>query len=277
MEGLIIKAISGDFTVLCDNDQMVVCKPLGIFRHKKISPRVGDYVKIVDNTIIEVKKRKNELLRPVISNVDKVFIVTSLIEPDLNLNLLDRILSQVEYADIDIVLIFSKEDLINSRDYSLIMDYYRSIGYRVYFSPSEKDLIKQEIGNCICVVAGQSGVGKSTMINMFDDFNIKTNEISHALGRGKHTTTHVELLKVNNGWIADTPGFGSLTLDMDLASLSHTFKDFFACKCKFNGCLHINEPGCKVKDGVTNKTILLSRYENYLLFVDEIKKAKPKY
>ena len=127
------------------------------------------------------------------------------------------------------------------------------------------------------MVAGQSGVGKSTLINLFDNFKIKTDEISKALGRGKHTTRCSELLPVGNGYIADTPGFGTVDLDMDLVSLSQTFIEFFECKCKFNPCLHLNEPQCSVKQKVDNKEILQSRYDNYLDFVKEIKSKKNKY
>ena len=276
MQGLIIKIISGDYVVKAD-EGLITCKPLGVFRHKKITPKVGDIVTIKDNTIVEIHKRKNELIRPVVANVDKVFIVTSLKEPDLNLNLLDRIICQAEYANIEIVLIFTKVDLVDVKEFENIFDYYRQIGYKVYLSNKDVELIKKEIENCVCVVAGQSGVGKSTLINLFDNFNIKTDEISKALGRGKHTTRCSELLKVGNGYIADTPGFGLVDLDMDIVSLSQSFVEFFDCKCKFNPCLHLNEPHCIVKEKVETKEILKSRYDNYLTFVNEIKNKKIKY
>lgn len=276
MQGLIIKIISGDYIVKV-NEEFINCKPLGIFRHKKITPKVGDIVTVKDNTIIEIQKRKNELTRPVVANIDKVFIVTSLIEPNLNLNLLDRIICQAEYANIEIILIFTKVDLVDESTFRYIFDYYQKIGYKVYLSNKDIDAIKKEIDNCVCVVAGQSGVGKSTLINLFDNFNIKTDEISKALGRGKHTTRCSELLKVGNGYIADTPGFGLVDLDMDLVSLSQSFVEFFDCKCKFNPCLHINEPHCVVKEKVENKEILKSRYDNFLTFVNEIKNKKVKY
>lgn len=271
MRGLIVKIISGDYFVKI-GDEIIKCKPLGIFRHNKITPKVGDNVIIENNTIISLEKRKNELIRPIVANVDKVFIVTSLVEPDLNLNLLDRILCQVEYNNIEAILVFSKADLINQTKFDHIINYYKSLNYKVYLSPNEYQLIKAEINNNICVVAGQSGVGKSTLINLFDQFNIKTDTISKALGRGKHTTRCCELLTVDNGYIADTPGFGMVNLEMDLVSLSQSFKEFFDCKCKYNPCLHINEPQCQVKEKVENKVILQSRYNNYLSFVEEIKK-----
>ena len=276
MQGLIIKIISGDYFVKV-NEETIKCKPLGVFRHKKVTPKVGDIVEVEDNTITKIKERKNELIRPVVANIDKVFIVTSLVEPDLNLNLLDRIICQAEYNNIEIILVFTKVDLTDPNKYNSIFEYYKSLDYRIYLAPNDFEFIKQEINDNVCVVAGQSGVGKSTLINLFDNFNIKTDEISKALGRGKHTTRCSELLQVGSGYIADTPGFGMVDLDMDLVSLSQSFKEFFECKCKFNPCLHLNEPHCQVKEKVNNNEILKSRYDNYLDFVEEIKKKKVKY
>ena len=276
MQGLIIKIISGDYFVKV-NDEIIKCKPLGVFRHKKVTPKVGDIVEVEDNTITKIQERKNELIRPVVANIDKVFIVTSLVEPDLNLNLLDRIICQAEYNNIEIILVFTKVDLTDPNKYINIFDYYKSLNYKIYLAPNDFELIKKEINDNVCVVAGQSGVGKSTLINLFDNFNIKTDEISKALGRGKHTTRCSELLQVGSGYIADTPGFGMVDLDMDLVSLSQSFKEFFECKCKFNPCLHLNEPHCQVKEKVNNNEILKSRYDNYLDFVEEIKKKKIKY
>lgn len=277
MEGLIIKSISGEYDCLV-NDQIIKTKPLGIFRHKNISPKVGDKVIINDNMITEILPRKNDLIRPYVSNVDKALIVTSLVEPDLNLNLLDRIISNVEFNDIESILIFSKADLVKDLEsFHKIFDYYRSINYKVYLLPNDAIEIKKEIQNNICVLAGQSGVGKSTFVNLLSNLNIKTDNISKALGRGKHTTRHTELLKIDDAWLADTPGFGTLDLDMSLVDLSHSFVEFFNTKCKFNGCLHINEPSCMVKEKVNNGEILKSRYDNYLSFVKEIKDKPKKY
>ena len=278
--GLIIKSISGEYVVEVDGAEYT-CKPIGLFRYKKITPRVGDkcIIGYVDGAwvIKDIKKRKNELVRPVVANIDKVIIVTSLTEPDLNLNLLDRLICQVEYSDIPIVLVFSKADLVNIDDYKEIIEYYKSIGYKVYTTPSEVTKLKQEFNDCICVLAGQSGVGKSNLINNLDlGINLKTGEISNALGRGKHTTRHTELYRIGSGYLADTPGFGALDLEMDEATLSQTFKEFFKLRCKYNPCYHLAEPGCKIKEEVDNGHILKSRYDNYLLFLKEIKEAKQK-
>ncbi len=278
MEGLIIKSISGEYDCYSDG-KIITCKPIGLFRLKKITPKVGDRVKIEDNTIIEIIKRKNELVRPFVSNVDKAILITSVIEPDLNLNLLDRLIANIEYCDIEIVIAFSKVDLIknndNYKDYENIFNYYKKIGYKVYLLPDEASKIADEINNNICVLVGQSGVGKSTFVNLLTNLNVRTDEISKALGRGKHTTRHTELVSINGGWLADTPGFGSLDFDMDEVTLGQCFKEFFINKCKYNGCLHQNEPGCIIKAKVESGEILKSRYDNYLIFLKEIQ-DKPK-
>ena len=276
MKGLIIKSISGTYTVKLE-DKTIVCKPLGIFRHQQITPKVGDIVEVEDNIIISIDERKNDLIRPFVANIDKVFIITSFVEPNINLNLLDRLISMVEWENMQIILVFTKIDLTDIKMHQNVIDYYKNLDYPVYLLPGDNAKIIAEVNDNICVVAGQSGVGKSTMINTFDvSFDIKTDEISYALGRGKHTTRHTELLPVGSGWIADTPGFGTLDLNMDLLSLSHTFREFFSTKCKFSKCLHIAEPECKVKEKVEKGIILKSRYENYLNFVNEIN-SKKKY
>lgn len=285
-EGLIIKLVSGDYSVLAD-DKVTVCRARGVFRHQDVVPRVGDWVIFDENDryILEVKPRKNELLRPNISNVDKVFLVFSVKEPELNLNLLDRLLSIVEYNDIEAIIVFTKIDLLTNQDeYFKIKQYYQKIGYKVLESSKELEIneeIINEINYSISVLAGQSGVGKSTILNKIDpSFNLKTAEISYALNRGKHTTRHVELLPIGKGLIADTPGFGTSDFDkMDLLSFAHTFKDFFELRsqCRFNKCIHENEPGCAIKKAVESGDVLASRYQNYVLFLSEIKELQKKY
>lgn len=285
-EGLVIKLISGDYSVLYE-DKVIVCRARGVFRHQDIIPRVGDRVIFDENNryILEVKPRKNELIRPNISNVDKVFLVFSVKEPNLNLNLLDRLLSIVEYNDIEAIIIFTKLDLLQDcHEYLKIKSYYQKIGYKVIESTKDLQMnqeIIDEINHSISVLAGQSGVGKSTILNKIDSsFNLKTAEISYALNRGKHTTRHVELLPVGKGLVADTPGFGTSDFDkMDLLTFSNTFRDFFKLrdKCRFGKCIHENEPSCGVKEAVEKKEILNSRYQNYLLFLEEIKELQKKY
>ena len=284
-EGQIIKSISGEYTIALGKDK-IVCKPRGVFRYKGMTPKVGDSVLVNEETrsIIEIKKRKNDLIRPVIANVDKAFLVFSVKEPELNLNLLDRMIAIIEYNNIEAVIVFTKLDLlVDKEEYHLIRDYYKKIGYTIY--ESSKDLLPyellDELKDNVCVLTGQSGVGKSTLLNQFDSsLNIKTNEISQALGRGKHTTRHVELLSLGEGYLADTPGFGTVDFTgIDAYTLSQQFREFFEAlpNCKYGQCLHINEPNCEVKRRIENNEILKSRYENYLLFVKEIQETKKKY
>lgn len=284
-EGQIIKSISGEYTIALGKDK-IVCKPRGVFRYKGMSPKVGDIVLVNEETrsIIEIKKRKNDLIRPVIANVDKAFLVFSVKEPELNLNLLDRMIAIIEYNNIEAVIVFTKLDLLEEKEeYFKIRDYYKKIGYTIY--ESSKDLLPyellDELKDNVCVLTGQSGVGKSTLLNQFDSsLNIKTNEISQALGRGKHTTRHVELLSLGDGYLADTPGFGTVDFTgIDAYTLSQQFREFFEAlpNCKYGQCLHINEPNCEVKRKIENNEILKSRYENYLLFVKEIQETKKKY
>lgn len=281
MQGLVIKAISGEYSVFQDG-KVLTCKPKGLFRLREELVKVGDQV-IVDEktkTIIAVLPRKNELVRPAVANLDKIFLVFSVKEPDLNLNLLDRLLSVFEYYDLNPIIVFTKLDLLeNSEGFLKICDYYHQIGYTTYSIGRglSFDLIKQEISGSVCAFAGQSGVGKSTLLNWFDgSFQIKTDAISQALGRGKHTTRHVELLKLGDGWVADTPGFGTIEFpNIDLLTYSQTFREFFEAgkNCQFKKCLHVDEPDCAVKKKVQAGNFLQSRYDNYLLFYKEIKET----
>ena len=285
-KGLVIKSISGEYTVY-DRGERIVCKPRGVFRHNEQNVKVGDFVTYDKDTkiITEIEKRKNDLKRPVISNVEKGIIVTSVVEPDLNLNLLDKMISLLEYNNITPILIFSKIDLLKSlSDFDKIKSYYEKIGYMVI--TTEENNLSEKIINCIgtsiSFLVGQSGVGKSTLLNTIDkNLTLKTDVISQALGRGKHTTRHIELYPVGKGFIADSPGFGSLMFeDMSLLSLSQTFVEFFANsdKCKYRPCYHRNEPKCMIKELVEKGEILKSRYENYLQFVSEIElRDKNKY
>ena len=223
--GLIIRLISGDYKVHdIDTKETVIAKPRGIFRIKEEAPKVGDYVEyeIIDGVAIinKINKRKNDLIRPTICNVDQAIVVFSVKEPDLNLNLLDSFLVVLEYNDILPILVFNKMDLLSESELietKKIIDYYHSIGYTTLTTSTklnDLDNLDELISNKISVITGQSGVGKSSILNVLDpNLAIKTAEISKALGRGKHTTRHVELIPFNNGWVADTPGFSSFELD----------------------------------------------------------------
>ena len=273
MEGRIIKNISNDYVVKVDN-KLYTCKPRGKFRISNLTPLVGDIVEIDNNNnyIVDIKKRKNSLIRPSVSNIDKAIIVTS-VKPKLDTNLLDKLLVLTMYNNIEPVICFTKLDLLNLeelKEINSIINYYESIGY-VTVKNTQIDKIKSILKNNLSVFVGQSGAGKSSLLNKLDsNLELKTNEISKALGRGKHTTRHVELFEVCEGLVVDTPGFSSL----DLSSLSNidirdNMKEMFdnLDKCKYRDCMHYKEDGCYVKSLVNNNVILKSRYDNYISFL----------
>ena len=276
MKGQIVRIISNLYTVKC-NDEVYGCRARGKFRNNQISPMVGDNViiDIDDNVITDILPRKNELSRPVIANVDKAFIIASVKRPELDLFLLDKLISVITYNNIEPVVIFTKIDLLSKGEEDIISKYklyYNSIGIKCLYN-TEVELIKSLIKDSIVVLCGQTGAGKSSLLNKLDsNLEIKTDDISEALGRGKHTTRHVELYKINNGYIADTPGFSSLDLNIDKDDLKFTFVEFNNYDCKFRDCKHDKEIGCGVKKAVDNNNILNSRYDNYLLFLKEIER-----
>ena len=275
MVGKIIKQISNDYTVKVDN-KLYVCKARGKFRKMNITPLVGDNVVIDEenNYILEILDRINELDRPCISNVDQVVIVTSVKIPDFSSNLLDKLLTIIEFNNIKPIICFTKLDLLKEEELKSIrkiMEYYKSIGYEVYSNTdsSLKDIFKDKI----TVFAGQSGAGKSFLLNRLDStLNLEIGEVSIALGRGKHTTRHTELIPILDGLIADTPGFSSIDFkDMKKSDIRDNFIEFNEYRefCEYKDCMHINEKKCSIKENVENNIIMKSRYENYLKFVEK--------
>lgn len=286
LSGQIIKALSGFYYVKSD-DQIYQCKARGKFRNDMKKPLVGDYVEfnvenINEGYILKLKDRKNFLIRPPICNIDQAFLVFSAKEPDMNTLLLDRFLMLIEHNHIKPVIVITKMDLCDKSIYE-IMKPYEHAGYDVYYVSSKEnqgiDEIKMLFKDKISVFTGQSGVGKSSLLNALDiHLNIDTNEISKALGRGKHTTRHVELIEMYDGFVADTPGFSSLELNMEPVDVAQSYHDFkeLSSLCKFRGCLHDSEPHCKVKEAVENGEISKERYEHYLSFLKESKELKEK-
>ena len=276
MNGQIIRIISNLYTVKID-DMLFGCRARGIFRNKGITPLVGDNV-IVDtdtNIIVKILPRKNELTRPEIANVDNALIIASVKEPDLDLILLDKLISIITYNNIEPIIVFTKLDLLTAEkkaEIALIKEYYESIGYKVLYNYEPAQIIKAIKGK-IVVLAGQSGAGKSTLINkLTNKYDIETKEISKALGRGKHTTRHTELYDIDDALVADTPGFSSLDLStISKEELQYTFIEFKDYECKYRDCLHNKEDDCEIKKAVENKKILKSRYDNYLKILEEIK------
>ena len=271
MIGKIIKQISNDYTV--KTDRIHICKARGKFRNQSITPLVGDEVVINDeNYILEIRPRKNKLRRPPIANIDIAVIITSLKKPDFSSNLLDKLLNIIEYNEVKPVIIFTKKDLLDDEEYQKLkpyIDYYSKI-YEVYMN-DEIDKIKKIFKGKVSVFTGQSGAGKSTLLNKINpNLNLKTNDISEALNRGKHTTRHTELLEIEGGLVADTPGFSAIDFkDMTNDDIRDNFIEFdeFKGECEFRDCSHTHEKKCKVKEKVADGTILKSRYENYLKFI----------
>ena len=273
MKGIIIKNISNDYTLNC-NKTNYVCKPRGKFRLNNLTPLVGDIVTFDEknNYIIDIQKRKNELIRPSVANIDIAVIVTSVKDPDFDSNLLDKQLTIISYNNIKPIIYFTKLDLLDNKqleEINQIISYYQKIGYTVSTNPV--DLLKL-IKNKIVVLTGQSGAGKSTLLNTIDpSLELKTNEISYSLGRGKHTTRHTELYETNNTYIVDTPGFSKIDFhDMTNNDIRDNMKEMFdnLHKCKYSDCMHIKEDGCYIKFLVEKKEILESRYNNYKSFIN---------
>lgn len=288
--GQIRKALSG-FYYVYDNGKLIQTRARGVFRNRGQSPLVGDYVTYTiegenDGTVTEIEPRKNELVRPPIANIDQAFLVFSAIEPDFNLHLLDRFLAVIEGYQIEPIIIVTKMDLLTESERQKVQqdaDYYQQIGYTVLFTfkgdSNLTDQISSMLEGQISVLAGQSGVGKSTLLNtLLPELDLKTGEISSALGRGKHTTRHVELIELRGGLLADTPGFSTFEMDhLEKEELSSCFPEMDKLSCRFRGCLHLKEPGCAVKEAVEQGSIAEFRYQHYLQFLEEIMDRKPRY
>lgn len=290
--GQIRKALSGFYYVYSDGETYQT-RGRGNFRVKDITPLVGDFVEFESGNLDEgilkaIDERKNELARPPIANIDSGVIVMSAKEPDFSDYLLDRFLVYLEGQTIAPIIYLTKIDLLTDSEKEVIEAFqadYQSLGYKVILStlPTELSIadLLEAVGNQTVVFLGQSGVGKSTLLNqIMPELELKTNEISTALGRGKHTTRHVELIPVNDALIADTPGFSSVELEeIEAVDLPALFPEFLRNRdeCRFSGCMHLNEPSCRIKEMVTNGDIKQYRYDNYLHFLDEIQNRKQKY
>ncbi|PAD21057.1 ribosome small subunit-dependent GTPase A [Terribacillus saccharophilus] len=291
--GKIMKALSGFYYVLTEDGETYQCRGRGVFRKQKITPLVGDQVEFEAETkqegyVLDVGPRKNELVRPPIANIDQAIIVTSAAQPDFSTALLDRFLVLVESKAIEPVIFITKMDMLSADQLSRIEAFkkdYQQIGYSVEMLSSKEETnleqVQLHMKDKISVIAGQSGVGKSSMLNAIDPrLDLETNEISESLGRGRHTTRHVELIPIGGGLVADTPGFSSLEFtELEAEELPSCFPEFRERQddCKFRGCMHHKEPKCAVKLAVEAGDIPEYRYTHYLQFLEEIKSRKPRY
>lgn len=287
-QGLIIKALAG-FYYVQDGPVVRMCRARGILKKKGMAPLVGDRVKMTpignkEGIIDEILPRRVALPRPPIANVDEVILVFSVKEPDLNLWLLDRMIVQAERAHLPAAILFSKMDLLENReDLERLAHVYRQMGYTVLLVSSRTGegvaSLRQHIQGKISVLAGQSGVGKSSILNaLAPHLQLKAAEISQKLGRGRHTTRHVELLCLaEQTFVADTPGFSQLDFgEMEVEELAPCFRDFhiLQASCQYRGCLHEREEGCAVRKAAERGEIAPWRYEHYLDFMQELKENK---
>lgn len=287
MKGRIIKLISNQYEVLLDNGEILKTIASGKMRIVK-SPRAGDIVDIEiregKSVIVNIHERINDLNRPPIANVDQMLIVMSAIDPDFSVSLVDQMLIMANHHNIKPIIIVTKDDLLSSDSYinEDINDYIKS-GYEVIRSGRNYDTtaIESLVAGKFSVLSGQSGAGKSTLLNRINpEFEIRTQETSKALGRGKHTTRHVEFMPIGSGWVADTPGFSKIDLTvLSKEELRDSMWEFlkFSESCRFRDCYHINEPGCAVTAAVANKEIPSKRYNNYVKYYEEIDDTKRRY
>ena len=290
MQGKIVKGIAGFYYVHVVESGLYECKAKGIFRKEKLKPLVGDVVEIdvLDETekkgnIVEVLERKNELIRPAVANIDQALVVFAVTKPKPHFNLLDRFLIMMESKDIPVILCFNKKDIATEPEIQELKEIYEACGYEMVFTSALEeenvDQLKELLRGKTTAIAGPSGVGKSSLINIFQpDANMETGSISEKIERGKHTTRHSELIWIEeNTYIMDTPGFSSLyTNDFEKEELKFYFREFedYEGQCRFLGCDHIHEPGCKVKEALEEGKIHPVRYKNYLEMYQELKEKR---
>lgn len=287
MQGKIVKGIAGFYYVHVGESGTYECRAKGIFRNQKIKPLVGDNVEMTvlderdrEGSIQEILPRRNELIRPAVANIDQALVIFAAAKPKPNFNLLDRFLIMMEYQQVPTVICFNKQDLVTEQERQLLRDTYISAGYEVRFTSTVTREGLAEIHALLqgktTTVAGPSGVGKSSLINLLaPEAGMETGDISRKIERGRHTTRHSELFALDgNSYICDTPGFSSIYLpDMEKEELGSFFPEFreYEGSCRFQGCAHIHEPGCAVKDALAEGKISQSRYENYKLLYGELK------
>jgi len=290
MQGKIIKGIAGFYYIYAEDGNVYECKAKGIFRKDNFKPLVGDNVEITvlneeekEGSVTSILPRRNSLIRPAVANVDQAFLIFAMENPKPNFLLLDRFLIMMEQQKIPVVICFNKKDVGEKKEMEKLYEIYTGCGYRVVLSSTYEgegmDEIHEILKGKTTVVAGPSGVGKSSITNcMQGEVQMETGEISKKLKRGKHTTRHSQVIPVEkNTFLVDTPGFSSLYLtDMKEEELRDYFPEFvmYEPQCRFQGCMHIHEPGCAVKEALSEGEISQQRYDNYLALYEELKEKR---
>lgn len=290
MQGIIMKGIAGFYYVEVPGHGLYECKAKGSFRNQRMKPLPGDVVdiEVLDEegllgNIIQLHKRKNELIRPAVANVDQVLIEFAAAQPKPNLNLLDRFLVLMNWQQVETIICFNKIDLVEEDVKEQLADVYAKSGNHICFTSTYTgegiDEVKRLLKGRTTVLAGPSGVGKSSLLNcLLPEANMKTGEISEKIKRGKHTTRHSELLPAGTGtYFIDTPGFSTLYLmDVEKEKIKDYFPEFhiYEGQCRFLSCSHTHEPGCLVKQAVEREEISRIRYEHYVEFYKEIKSTR---
>ena len=290
MQGKIIKGIAGFYYIYAEDGNVYECKAKGIFRKDNFKPLVGDNVEITvlneeekKGSVTSILPRRNSLIRPAVANVDQAFLIFAMENPKPNFLLLDRFLIMMEQQEIPVVICFNKKDVGEKEEMEKLYEIYTGCGYRVVLSSTYEgegmDEIREILKGKTTVVAGPSGVGKSSITNcMQGEVQMETGEISKKLKRGKHTTRHSQVIPVEkNTFLVDTPGFSSLYLtDMKEEELRDYFPEFvmYEPQCRFQGCMHIHEPGCSVKEALSEGEISQQRYDNYLALYEELKEKR---
>jgi ribosome biogenesis GTPase len=291
--GKIIKGIAGFYYVYTEEYGLFECKAKGNFRNKKIKPLVGDDVEIdiidlekMTGNITEIFQRKNELIRPAVANIDQALIVFAMKDPKPNLNLLDRFLMMMLKQDVPTIICFNKKDITKEEEQSKLEEIYKDCGCEVVFTSTYTEegvhFIKELLDGKTTALAGPSGVGKSSLLNKIaPKAAMETGVVSEKIRRGKHTTRHSELIHVeNHTYVMDTPGFSSLFTNMfEKEEVKDYFYEFrqYDEYCRFQGCMHISEPDCAVKEALQEGKIHPVRYDNYKLIYEEIKQRKKKW
>lgn len=290
MQGKIMKGIAGFYYVHVEGKGVYECKAKGIFRKEGVKPLVGDDVEldVLDEAemlgnIRRILPRKSVLVRPAVANVDQALILFAIVKPNPNFNLLDRFLIRMERQDLPTIVCFNKEDIASPAEKEALQKSYEMCGYQVLFISVQEnrgvDEVRKMLAGKTTTLAGPSGVGKSSLINLLSpETHMETGEISQKIERGRHTTRHSEIIALGAGtYIMDTPGFTSLDIsEITKEELSGYYPEFrdYEPFCKFRGCAHIGEPACKVKEAVEEGAISRVRYENYRVLYQELKEIR---